>query len=104
MEKSLSTVPPATSHRRPGCIRACLARSFTLIELVVVPVIIGVLAALIVANVLERADDARITAARTSTSPGDSVQRTSHELRRDRARLTFAPSHKGQHHENAQAR
>ena len=102
MEKSLSTVPPATSHRRPWCIRACLARGFTLIELVVV--IIGVLAALIVANVLGRADDARITAARTSTSPGDSVERTSHELRRDRARLTFAPAHKGEHHENAQGR
>lgn len=38
---------------------------FTLIELMVVLVIIGVLAALIVPNVLERAEDARITAART---------------------------------------
>jgi general secretion pathway protein G len=56
---------PFTPPRVP---RQRLHRGFTLIELMVVLVIIGVLAALIVPNVLDRADESRVTAAKNDVN------------------------------------
>jgi general secretion pathway protein G len=55
----LSTRQTSGPHRRRG---------FTLIEMLVVLTIIGVLAALIVPNVINRAEEAKVTAARTDIS------------------------------------
>ncbi len=66
------TVRPSPQMPHFKLVRAPLQRmfqrGFTLIEIMVVLVIIGVLGALIVPNMLDRADDARVTAAKTDVN------------------------------------
>jgi general secretion pathway protein G len=56
---------PMTFNSNCHPVRRLRSSGFTLIELMVVLVIIGVLGALIVPSLLDRADDARVTAAKT---------------------------------------
>jgi len=57
---------PLINDVRPH--RPQVARGFTLIEIMVVVVIMGIMAALIVPKLMGRADDARITAAKADIS------------------------------------
>ena len=56
---------PAAMHAGTSQRRAARPRGFTLIEIMVVIVILGVLAALVVPRVLERPDEARAVAAKS---------------------------------------
>ncbi len=54
-----------TRNRTPSRAPVSSARGFTLIEIMVVIVILGVIAALVVPKVLERPDEARVVAAKS---------------------------------------
>jgi general secretion pathway protein G len=68
MIQDLLMVIPLEDDMKLGLSAPRRARGFTLLELMVVVVIIGVLAALIAPAVLSRAEDAKVTAARTDVT------------------------------------
>jgi len=52
-----------SSHFNPPALEKFIARGFTLIEVMIVVVILGILAAVVVPKMLDRPDQARVTAA-----------------------------------------
>ena len=61
MKRNLSKTPPP---HRPRMGRMSRMGGFTLIEVMVVVVILGILAAVVVPNIMDRPDQARVTKAR----------------------------------------
>jgi general secretion pathway protein G len=68
MIQDLLAIGPSESFMNQALIARRASRGFTLLELMVVIVIIGVLAALIAPKILNRVGEAKITAAQTDIS------------------------------------
>ncbi|MFL6648468.1 MAG: type II secretion system major pseudopilin GspG [Sulfurifustaceae bacterium] len=62
--RSLALAHSAETNRRPLSPARLFARGFTLIEILVVVVILGILAGLIVPRIMDRPDQARVVAAK----------------------------------------